>query len=74
MSLYKCNVIPEELEPPALPTPKPREITITLDQGEMVISRSPRQRWVDMCWQLLGMQRDIAQRQAHGPGSTKMGM
>lgn len=34
-----------EPEEPTLPTPKPREITVTLDhQGRMVISRSPRQR------------------------------
>lgn len=59
---------------PALPTPKPREVTVAFewgDQAKMVISRSPRQRWIDMCWQLLGMQRDIAQRQVHGPGTTK---
>lgn len=46
----------------------PKQITVTLEQGDLVISRSPRQRWIDMCWQLLGMQRDIAQRRVHGPG------
>ena len=28
-------------------------------------------RWVSIAMQLLGMQRDIAQRQVHGPGTTK---
>lgn len=49
----------------------PKQITVTLERGELVITRSPRQRWIDMCWQLFGMQRDIAQRQVHGPGSSK---
>lgn len=31
-------------------------------------------RWLVIYLQLLGMQRDIAQRQAHGPGSTKIRM
>ena len=68
MSMCECNPAPLE---PALPSSKPRGITVALDQGEIVTSRSPRQRWIDMCWQLLGMQRDIAQRQVRGPGSTK---
>lgn len=28
-------------------------------------------RWLAIWAQLLGMQRDIAQRQVHGPGTTK---
>lgn len=28
-------------------------------------------RWLNIYLQLLGMQRDIAQRQVHGPASTK---
>jgi hypothetical protein len=29
-------------------------------------------RWLAFAAQLLGMQRDIAQRQVHGPGTTKI--
>ena len=35
------------------------------------MSAADYDRWVSMVIQILGMQRDIAQRQVHGPGSTK---
>jgi hypothetical protein len=50
----------------------PKQVTVSLDHGELVIIRWPRQRWIDICWQLLGMQRDIAQRQVHDPGIGKV--
>lgn len=58
-------------EMPILPTPKPREVTVELGEGHLLITRSHRQRWIDICWQLLGMQIDIARRQSRGTGSTK---
>ena len=35
------------------------------------MSAADYDRWVSIAMQLLGMQRDIAQRQVHGPGTTK---
>ena len=52
--------------------PKPEMVTVTLDHlnGEMVVSRTPRQQWVSMCWHLYRMQQDIAQAARHTPGTT----
>jgi hypothetical protein len=35
------------------------------------MSAADYDRWVSVIAQLLGMQRDIAQRQTQGPGTTK---
>jgi hypothetical protein len=48
---------------------RPERILAVLAERSM--STDGARRWLMLCYQLLGMQRDIAQRQIHGPGSGK---